>query len=231
MNKAQRYKIYALLAEENKSPKSELTFTTPYELLVAVILSAQSTDKGVNRATEKLFPVANTPEAIVKLGVAGLEPYIQTIGLYHNKARHIIAASEALIQNFNGVVPDNFAALTTLPGVGAKTANVVLNVAFGHPTIPVDTHVFRVANRTGIAPGKTPIEVMNTLLKVTPAEFLQNAHHYLLLHGRYCCKARNPDCEHCPIHAFCEFEGNPYRKTKKVTKKPSQNKAQEKQCR
>ncbi len=225
MNKAQRYKIYALLSEENKTPKSELNFTTPFELLLAVILSAQSTDKGVNRATEKLFAVANTPEAIVKLGVAGLEPYIQTIGLYHNKARHIVATSQALLDNFNGTVPEDFDSLTTLPGVGAKTANVVLNVAFGHPTIPVDTHVFRVANRTGLAPGKTPLEVMNTLLKVTPAEFLQNAHHYLLLHGRYCCKARRPDCERCPIRTLCEFEGNPFRKTKKVTKNSNQNKA------
>ena len=206
MDSKKRRKIYEILSLENPAPESELKFLTPYELLVAVMLSAQATDKGVNQATAKLFPVANTPAEIVALGVEGLEAYVRTINLYHNKARHIIEASKILLQSYNGKVPEDFDALVSLPGVGAKTANVVLNVAFGKETIPVDTHVFRVSNRTGLAPGKTPDAVMKKLLKVTPAEFKRNAHHWLLLHGRYCCKATKPACGACPIRELCEFK-------------------------
>ena len=206
MDSKKIHKIYEILSLENPAPESELKFLTPYELLVAVMLSAQATDKGVNQATAKLFPVANTPAEIVALGVEGLEVYVRTINLYHNKARHIIEASKILLQSYNGKVPEDFDALVTLPGVGAKTANVVLNVAFGKETIPVDTHVFRVSNRTGLAKGKTPQAVMEKLLKVTPAEFKRNAHHWLLLHGRYCCKATKPLCQSCPIRELCEFK-------------------------
>lgn len=205
MNQQKRREIFRILAEARPNPQSELNYSTPYELLVAVMLSAQATDKSVNIATSILFPVANTPEKIVALGVQGLEPYIQTIGLYRSKAKHVVAASQILLEKHDGRVPDDFNALTALPGVGAKTANVVLNVAFGHPTIAVDTHIFRVSNRTGIAPGKTPDAVSEKLLKTTPKEYLFNAHHWLLLHGRYCCKAKNPDCQHCPIENLCEF--------------------------
>ncbi len=206
MNQQKRREIFRILAEARPNPQSELNYSTPYELLVAVMLSAQATDKSVNIATSILFPVANTPEKIVALGVQGLEPYIQTIGLYRSKAKHVVAASQILLEKHDGRVPDDFNALTALPGVGAKTANVVLNVAFGHPTIAVDTHIFRVSNRTGIAPGKTPDAVSEKLLKTTPKEYLLNAHHWLLLHGRYCCKAKNPDCQHCPIENLCEFK-------------------------
>ena len=206
MNQQKRREIFRILAEARPNPQSELNYSTPYELLVAVMLSAQATDKSVNIATSILFPVANTPEKIVALGVQGLEPYIQTIGLYRSKAKHVVAASQILLEKHDGRVPDDFNALTALPGVGAKTANVVLNVAFGHPTIAVDTHIFRVSNRTGIAPGKTPDDVSEKLLKTTPKEYLLNAHHWLLLHGRYCCKAKNPDCQHCPIENLCEFK-------------------------
>lgn len=176
-----------------------------------MVLSAQATDKGVNLATDKLFPVANTPEAIVSLGVDGLIPYVRTIGLYKNKAKNVVALSQILIDKFGSEVPEDFDALTSLPGVGRKTANVVLNVAFKHPTIPVDTHVFRVANRTKFAPGKTPDEVEDLLVKRVPAKFALNAHHYLLLHGRYCCKARNPECERCPVADYCS---SPDKKTR-----------------
>lgn len=194
------------LAAERPNPVSELEYRTPYELLVAVVLSAQATDKSVNLATRKLYPVANTPKAILALGLEGLIPYIKTIGLYRNKAKHVIELSRKLLEDFDGVVPDDREALESLPGVGRKTANVVLNVAFGKPTIAVDTHIFRVSNRTGFAPGKTVEEVERKLLKFMPAEFKKDAHHWLLLHGRYCCKAVKPDCAHCPIAELCEYK-------------------------
>lgn len=206
MNNAKRYEIMKRLAAIRPNPKSELEYSNPFELLVAVVLSAQATDKSVNLATRKLYPVANTPEAIVKLGVEGLTPYIKTIGLYRNKAKHVVALSQKLLDEFGGVVPDDREALESLPGVGRKTANVVLNVAFGHPTIAVDTHIFRVSNRTGFASGKTPEEVEKKLLKFVPAEFKKDSHHWLLLHGRYCCKAAKPDCADCPILDLCEFK-------------------------
>lgn len=206
MNKEKRYEIMKRLAAERPNPESELNYTSPYELLVAVALSAQATDKSVNIATAKLFPVANTPEAMVKLGVEGLTPYIKTIGLYRNKAKNVIALSQKLIDEFGSEVPCDRASLESLPGVGRKTANVVLNVAFGLPTIAVDTHIFRVSNRTGFAPGKTPEEVEKKLLKFMPKEFMKDSHHWLLLHGRYCCKATKPDCAHCPIFDLCEFK-------------------------
>lgn len=206
MNKEKRYEIMRRLAEIRPNPQSELNYTTPFELLVAVVLSAQATDKGVNIATAKLFPVANTPEAIAALGVEGLTPYIKTIGLYRNKAKNVIALSEILRDRFNSTVPANREDLESLPGVGRKTANVVLNVAFGQPTIAVDTHIFRVSNRTGFAVGKTPLEVEEKLLKVVPKDFKKESHHWILLHGRYCCKAKNPDCAGCPILDLCEFK-------------------------
>lgn len=205
MNALRRREIFRILAAERPDPESELHFSTPFELLVAVMLSAQATDKSVNAATEKLFPVASTPQDFVRLGEAGLIPYIRTIGLYKAKAKHVIETCRQLIERFGGNVPARFNDLVTLPGVGAKTANVVLNVAFHQPTIAVDTHIFRVANRTGLAPAKTPDAVSEKLLKVTPKEFLLNVHHWLLLHGRYCCTARKPHCTECPIAAFCEY--------------------------
>jgi endonuclease-3 len=205
MNPAKRRAIYERLRDAIPNPKSELDFSTPFELLVAVVLSAQATDKGVNKATAKLFPVAKTPAAIVKLGVEGLIPYVQSIGLYRNKAKNVVALSDALLREHGGKVPDDFEALRKLPGVGPKTANVVLNVAFGRPTIPVDTHVFRVANRTKIAPGDTPDEVEARLLKFTPDEFKPIAHHLLILHGRYVCVARIPRCPECAINDLCEY--------------------------
>lgn len=206
MNNTKRYEIMKRLAAIRPNPKSELEFSNPFELLVAVVLSAQATDKSVNLATRKLYPVANTPEAIVRLGVEGLTPYIKTIGLYRNKAKHVVALSQKLLDEFGGIVPDNRQSLESLPGVGRKTANVVLNVAFGHPTIAVDTHIFRVSNRTGFAPGKTPEEVEKKLLKFVPTEFKKDSHHWLLLHGRYCCKATKPECAACPILDLCEFK-------------------------
>lgn len=206
MNKEKRFEIMKRLAAERPDPVSELEYRTPYELLVAVVLSAQATDKSVNLATRKLYPVANTPKAILALGVEGLIPYIKTIGLYRNKAKHVIELSRKLLEDFDGVVPDDREALESLPGVGRKTANVVLNVAFGKPTIAVDTHIFRVSNRTGFAPGKTVEEVERKLLKFMPAQFKKDAHHWLLLHGRYCCKAAKPDCAHCPIAELCEYK-------------------------
>ena len=203
IKKADREPFMAALAAAHPNPKSDLNWSTPYELLVAVVLSAQATDKGVNVATAKLFPVANTAEAVAALGVEGLTPYIQTIGLYRNKAKNVIKLSEILRDNYGGEVPDDFDKLITLPGVGRKTANVVLNVAFGHPTIAVDTHIFRVCNRTGFAKGNTPDEVEDKLYKVVPPAYLQHAHHWILLHGRYCCKARSPECERCPIVQWC----------------------------
>lgn len=206
MNNTKRYEIMKRLAAIRPNPKSELEFSNPFELLVAVVLSAQATDKSVNLATRKLYPVANTPEAIVRLGVEGLTPYIKTIGLYRNKAKHVVALSQKLLDEFGGIVPDDRQSLESLPGVGRKTANVVLNVAFGHPTIAVDTHIFRVSNRTGFAPGKTPEEVEKKLLKFVPTEFKKDSHHWLLLHGRYCCKATKPECAACPILDLCEFK-------------------------
>lgn len=203
IRKDQRVEFMHRLALEHPNPQSELHYSTPFELLIAVVLSAQATDKGVNLATAKLFPVANTPEAILALGYEGLVPYIQTIGLYRSKGQHIIALCEQLLAKHHGRVPENFDDLIALPGVGRKTANVVLNVAFGQPTIAVDTHIFRVCNRTKFATGRTPDEVEAKLHKVVPAEYLLHAHHYLLLHGRYICKARNPECERCLVAEFC----------------------------
>jgi len=205
MNPAKREAFYKGLAKAIPEPKSELEHTTPFELLVAVVLSAQATDKSVNLATARLYPVANTPEKLAKLGVEGLEQYIRTIGLYRGKAKNVVKLSEILLAEHGGEVPRTREALEALPGVGRKTANVVLNVAFEELTLAVDTHVFRVANRTGLAPGKDPLEVETKLLKVTPKQYLRNAHHYLILHGRYTCIARKPLCGKCPIFAPCEF--------------------------
>ena len=205
MSPAKREELYRRLAEAIPDPKSELEHTTPFELLVAVVLSAQATDKSVNVATAKLYPVANTPDRLAALGVEGLEQYIRTIGLYRGKARNVIALSQILLEQHGGKVPRTREALEALPGVGRKTANVVLNVAFDELTIAVDTHVFRVSNRTGLAPGKDPLEVETKLMKVTPKAYLRNAHHYLILHGRYTCVAKKPFCGRCPIYAQCEF--------------------------
>jgi endonuclease-3 len=205
MNDAKRRQIFERLRAANPQPKSELHFSTPFELLVAVVLSAQATDKGVNKATAKLFPVANTPQALLELGEEGLKRYIGTIGLYNAKARHLIAASRMLVEEHGGAVPRNREALESLPGVGRKTANVILNTAFGEPLIAVDTHIFRVANRTGLAPGRTARAVEDRLAKVTPPEFLADAHHWLILHGRYTCTARRPRCPACVISDLCEY--------------------------
>ena len=205
MTPAKREELYKRLARAIPEPKSELEHTTPYELLVAVVLSAQATDKSVNVATAKLYPVANTPEKIAALGVEGLEQYIRTIGLYRGKAKNVIALSQILLEKHGGQVPRTREDLEALPGVGRKTANVVLNVAFEELTIAVDTHVFRVANRTRLAPGKDPLAVEMNLLKVTPKKYLRNAHHYLILHGRYTCLAKKPLCAKCPIFEQCEF--------------------------
>jgi endonuclease III len=205
MNNAKRRELYERLRDANPAPTTELEYRTPFELLVAVVLSAQATDKGVNRATARLFPVANTPAAILALGEAGLKDYINSIGLYNAKAKNIIALCRILLASHGGEVPRERAALEALPGVGRKTANVVLNTAFGEPLIAVDTHIFRVANRTGLAPGKTVREVEDRLARVTPAEFMKDAHHWLILHGRYVCKARKPDCPSCIIADLCDY--------------------------
>ncbi|UCH47369.1 MAG: endonuclease III [Betaproteobacteria bacterium] len=205
MNKARRVEIFSRLRATNPHPTTELVYRTPFELLIAVILSAQATDKSVNLATEKLFATANTPKAILKLGEAGLLPFIQSIGLYRNKGKNIIATCQLLQEKYEGQVPRTREELEQLPGVGRKTANVVLNTAFGEPTIAVDTHIFRVANRTGIAPGKDVIEVEHRLLRLVPEQFRKDAHHWLILHGRYVCKARKPDCPTCPIADLCEY--------------------------
>ncbi len=207
MNADQRREIFRRLAIAIPNPKTELLHNSTFELLVAVILSAQATDRSVNLATARLFTIANTPAAMLALGVAGLESCIKTIGLYRAKARNIIATCHQLIELHGGVVPDSREALEKLPGVGRKTANVILNTAFGQPTIAVDTHIFRLGNRTGLAPGKTPLEVEQKLLKVTPKEYLLDAHHLLILHGRYTCIARKPKCGACPIFDLCEFKG------------------------
>ena len=198
--------LYTALREANPEPRSELEFASPFELLVAVILSAQATDKSVNKATASLFAAAPTPQAMLALGVAGLSRHIRTIGLYNAKAKNIIATCNVLLKHFAGQVPADREALESLPGVGRKTANVMLNVAFGQPTIAVDTHIFRVANRTGIAPGKNERAVEEGLLQFVPAEYQLHAHHWLILHGRYVCKARKPDCPHCLIADLCEFK-------------------------
>lgn len=205
MNPGKRAQIFERLRKANPTPKTELEYRTPFELLVAVILSAQATDKSVNLATRRLFPVADTAATMIGLGEAGLLPIIQSIGLYRTKARNIIAACRQLVEQHAGRVPESREALELLPGVGRKTANVVLNTAFGLPTIAVDTHIFRVANRTGIATGKNVAEVEARLMKFVPEMYLQDAHHWLILHGRYICKARKPDCPHCPIADLCEF--------------------------
>lgn len=205
MNPPTRRAMLERLRERDPEPRSELVHATPFELLVAVVLSAQATDRSVNKATEQLFRVANTPAAIVALGVEGVVPYIQSIGLYRNKARNVVALATQLLRDHGGVVPADRAALEALPGVGRKTANVVLNVAFGQPTIAVDTHVFRVANRTGLAPGKDPDEVERKLEKFIPAEFKRHAHHWLILHGRYVCVARSPKCSACCLRDLCAF--------------------------
>jgi len=201
----QRAELYARLKAANPAPTTELTYRTPFELLVSVVLSAQATDVGVNKATAKLFPVANTPQAFVKLGLRGLKPYVKTIGLFNTKAKNLIGLSRALLEQHGGEVPRTREALEALPGVGRKTANVVLNTAFGEPTIAVDTHIFRVANRTGLAPGRNVRAVEDRLVKVTPAEFARDAHHWLILHGRYVCKARVPECPRCAIRDLCEY--------------------------
>ncbi len=205
MNPQKRRAIFERLRAANPQPRSELDYASPFELLLAVVLSAQATDKSVNKATEKLFPIAHTPAAVLRLGTDGLIPYIQSIGLYRTKAKNLVALSEILLREHDGKVPTQREALEKLPGVGRKTANVVLNVAFGEPTIAVDTHIFRLANRTGLAPGKTVEEVERKLEKFVPAEFKRDAHHWLILHGRYVCVARKPHCAECIIRDLCEY--------------------------
>jgi endonuclease-3 len=205
MNRDKRIQIFSLLRDANPKPETELNYTSPFELLISVILSAQATDVGVNKATAKLYPVANTPQQILDLGLERLKEYVKTIGLYNTKAQNIIKTCDILINEYDGEVPASRKALEALPGVGRKTANVVLNTAFGQPTIAVDTHIFRVANRTGIAPGKTVREVEDRLMRLVPDEFKQDAHHWLILHGRYTCIARKPRCASCVIHDLCEY--------------------------
>jgi len=205
VKKADVAEMFRRLRELDPHPTTELQYATPFQLLIAVILSAQATDVGVNKATRRLFPRAGTPQAMLKLGEEGLKRYINTIGLYNAKARNVIATCRILVEQHGGEVPRERAALEALPGVGRKTANVVLNTAFGEPTIAVDTHIFRVANRTGLAPGKSVDAVEKKLLKVVPEEFRKDAHHWLILHGRYVCKARKPDCPHCVIADLCRY--------------------------
>ena len=206
MNKQKRHEIFSRLQKNNPNPTTELNFDSTFELLIAVILSAQATDKGVNIATAKLFPVANTPEAIYALGLNGLKEYIKTIGLYNSKGANIIKTCKMLVEQHNSIVPDDQAMLEALPGVGRKTANVVRNTAFGHPTMAVDTHIFRVSNRTKIAPGKNVLEVEKKLVKFIPDEFMVDAHHWLILLGRYTCVARKPRCGSCLIEDLCEYK-------------------------
>lgn len=207
MNAEKRRQIFLRLQAANPHPTTELNYNSEFELLVAVLLSAQATDVGVNKATDKLFPVANTPETILALGQDGLESYISSIGLFRSKAKHLLQTCRILIERHNSVVPQTRPELEALPGVGRKTANVLLNTLFGQPTIAVDTHIFRIANRIGLAPGKTVDEVEEKLLKVVPKEFVHDAHHWLILHGRYVCKARKPECPRCVIADLCEFKG------------------------
>lgn len=205
MNKEKRQAIFETFAALEPSPRTELVYSSVFELLVAVILSAQATDISVNKATAVLFNVANTPKGLIRLGVDSLKSYIKTIGLYNTKAENIIRMCGILLDQHGGAVPDDRESLEKLPGVGRKTANVILNTAFGKPTIAVDTHIFRVANRTGLAPGKNPLEVEKKLLNLVPTEFRQNAHHWLILHGRYVCTARSPACGKCPVYDYCEW--------------------------
>jgi len=207
VKKADIETFYARLAESNPAPTTELHYATPFQLLIAVILSAQATDVGVNKATARLFPTAPDAAAIAALGEEGLSEYIKTIGLYRTKAKNVIATCRILLSQYGGQVPDDRAALEALPGVGRKTANVVLNTAFGQPTIAVDTHIFRLGNRTGIAPGKTVLDVEQKLLRVTPDRYKKDAHHWLILHGRYVCKARKPECGRCVVADLCRFKG------------------------
>ncbi|RLU03509.1 MAG: endonuclease III [Ketobacter sp.] len=206
MNKAKRYEIFSRLRDQNPNPTTELEYSSTFELLISVILSAQATDVSVNKATAKLYPVANTPEAIYKLGVKGLTPYIKTIGLFNSKAENVIKTCKILMDEYGSEVPSDRKALEALPGVGRKTANVVLNTAFGQPAMAVDTHIFRVSNRTKIAPGKTVLEVEKKLMRNVPKEFLLDAHHWLILHGRYVCTARKPRCGACIIEDLCEYK-------------------------
>lgn len=206
MKKSAIEPFFATLRDANPSPQTELEYSSNFELLAAVLLSAQATDVGVNKATRKLFPVANTPQAILDLGLEGLESYIKTIGLYRSKAKHLMAACRILVDKHGGVVPSTREELEELPGVGRKTANVVLNVGFGQPTMAVDTHIFRVSNRTGLAPGKNPLEVEKQLLQRVPAEFAVDSHHWLILLGRYVCQARTPKCWECLVSAHCDFQ-------------------------
>jgi len=206
LNKNKRTEIFQKLKAQNPKPTTELQYTSPFELLISVVLSAQATDVGVNKATKKLYPVANTPEAIYALGSNGLKKYIRTIGLYNTKAENIIKTCKLLIDDYDGQVPEDRNSLERLPGVGRKTANVILNTAFGQPTIAVDTHIFRVSNRTGIAPGKDVRVVEDKLIKFVPDEYKQDAHHWLILHGRYTCVARKPRCGSCVIYDLCEFK-------------------------
>lgn len=206
MNAEKRQAFFEALKSNNPKPTTELEYTTPFELLAAVLLSAQATDVSVNKGTRVLFPVANTPKAILALGEEGLIPYIQHIGLYKTKAKHLIETCRLLIERHNSEVPENREALEALPGVGRKTANVILNTAFGHPTMAVDTHIFRVSNRTGLAPGKDVLAVEKALLKRVPKDYLIDAHHWLILHGRYTCKARKPDCALCIVEPLCGFK-------------------------
>lgn len=207
MNKKNVHEFFQRLYDQNPYPKPELNYFNPYTLLVAVTLSAQATDIGVNKATEKLFQIVQTPQEMVALGEAGLKEYIKTIGLYNSKAKNVIAQAEMLLNEYDGEVPQTRDELVRLPGCGRKTANVVLNIAFGQPTIAVDTHLFRVSNRTGLAPAKTPEAVERKLEKKIPKEFLLDAHHWLILHGRYVCKARKPDCGQCVVNDLCRFKG------------------------
>jgi len=201
--------LFEHLQAENPKPKTELNYSSPFELLIAVMLSAQSTDVGVNKATAKLFPTANTPQTILKMGEPHLKKQISTLGLYNSKTKHLLSTCRILVDQYGGEVPDNRSALESLPGVGRKTANVLLNILFNKPTIAVDTHIFRVGNRTGLAPGKTPLEVEKRLLKVIPQQFKMHAHHWLILHGRYTCKARKPLCHQCPIENECGWPEKP----------------------
>ncbi|WP_417822260.1 endonuclease III [Terasakiella sp.] len=206
MNKANREEFFRRLWEDNPEPKGELNYTNPYTLLVAVALSAQATDIGVNKATEKLFQIVSTPQDMLDLGEAGLKEHIKTIGLYNSKAKNVIKAAQMLVDNHDGIVPNDQAALEKLPGVGRKTANVVRNIAWAVPTIAVDTHIFRVGNRTGLAKGKTPLEVEKKLIKAVPKTYMLHAHHWLILHGRYICKARKPECGQCKVYDLCAYK-------------------------
>ena len=225
MKPAERSELFARLKELNPRPTTELEYSTPFELLVAVTLSAQATDVGVNKATRKLFPVANTPQALLDLGEEGLKKYISTIGLFNAKAANVIAACRILVEQHGGEVPRDRESLEALPGVGRKTANVVLNTAFGEPTIAVDTHIFRVSNRTGLAPGKTVRAVEDKLLKAVPAEYKLDAHHWLILHGRYVCKARKPDCPQCVVRDLCRFKDKTPSADEAPKRKPAAKKA------